>query len=149
MNNCLSIPAMPNSDDIFPPDMGVDPEAWEDSPYKIVFAFDGIKQRSLNRHLVDFLKDEKKQVGSRLPNVIHVLGKYTIRKVYSSQIRDISNGGIAKGNKFAYHSFSGNADILAMLEILNTIQQVAFASNFMKFDYSDWYVEIRNLLEND
>ena len=149
MNNCLSIPVMPNSDGIFPPDMGVDPEAWEDSPYKIVFAFDGIEQKSLNRHLVGFLKDERNQVGARLPNIIHVLGKYTIRKVYASQIRDISTGAVAEGNKFAYHSFSGNADVLAMLEIFNTIQHVAFASNFMKFDYSDWYVQIRNLLEND
>ena len=149
MSNCLSIPSMPNPDGVIPLDMGVDLEAWEDSPYKIIFAFDGIDRDSLVRHLVGLLKDERNQVMERLPNIIHVLGKYTIRKVYASQIRSASTGAVATGNKFAYHSFLRNADVLAMLEILNTIQHVAFASNFMKFDYSEWYAQIRNLLEED
>ena len=147
LNNSLSIPEMPDPEDILPPFLGVDREAWEDTPYKIVFAFDGIEQDSLNRHLVDFLKDKRNQIGARLPNIIHVLGKYTIRKVYASQIRDTATGAIAKGNNFAYHSFSGNADILAMLEILTTIQHGAFASNYLMHNYSEWYAQIRTLLQ--
>ena len=147
MNNSLSIPAMPAPDGIFPSFLGVDQEAWEDTPYKIVFAFDGIEQDSANKHLIDFLKDERNQVGARLPNLIHVLGKYTIRKVYASQIRDKSTGAIAQGNNFAYHSFSKGADILAMLEILTTIQHSAFASNYLKYDYSEWYIRIQEMIQ--
>ena len=149
LNSSLSIPKMPDPGDILPPFLGVNQDVWEDTPYKIVFAFDGIEQDSLIKHLVDFLRDARNQVGERLPNIIHVLGKYTIRKVYASQIIDTSTGAVATGNKFAYHSFSKNADVLAMLEILNTIQHIGFASNFLGFDYSKWYTRIRNLLENN
>ena len=149
INNSLSIPAMSDPDGVSPPFMEVHQEAWEDSPYKIVFAFGGIEQSTLNQHLVDFLKDPTNQVGARLPNLIHVLGKYTIRKYYASQIRDASTGAIAEGNKFAYHSFAGDADVRAMLEILIAIQNRAFASNFMNYDYSEWYRRISMMLQQE
>lgn len=149
MNNSLALPPMPDGSEIIPPDILLDDEAWTDSPYKIVFAYDGIELDSLIEHLKDFLKDPKNQVAERLPNIIHVLGKYTIRKVYASQIRDMSTSKVAEGNKFAYHIIRRNWDVLTMMEILNTIQQGAFVSNYLKYDYSEWNRQIFEKLQQE
>ena len=134
---------------LFQPDTLSDDEACKDSPYKIVFAYDGIEVDTLAEHLKDFLKDPKNQVAERLPNIIHVLGKYAIRKVYASQIRDISTGKVAEGNKFAYHIIRRNWDVLTMMEILNTIQHGAFVSNYLKYDYSEWNRQIFERLQQE
>ena len=146
---CLSIPQMPPPEGIVPPFVQYDEEAWADTPYKVVFAFDGIERSSLQEALVDFVKHNRDQPASRFPNMIHVLGKYAIRKVHASQVRDRSSGEVAPDIRFAYHTFSRNADVLAMMEIINTIQHAAFASNHLKFDYSEWYGQILQMLEQE
>ena len=149
LNHCFSIPQMPDPEGIAPPFLRVDEEAWADTPYKVIFAFDGIERATLEEHLVEFLKQNNDQPASRLPNIIHVLGKYAIRKVHSSQIRNNSSGDVASDIKTAYHTFSRNADVLAMMEILNTIQHGAFVSNYLKYDYSEWYGEILEMLRQE
>ena len=149
LDHCFSIPPMPDPEGTAPPFLQFDEETWEDTPYKVVFAFDGIERAALREHLVTFLKQNKNQPVSRLPNIIHVLGKYAFRKVHSSQIRNTSSGDLASDIKTAYHTFSRNADVLAMMEILNTIQHGAFISNHLKYDYSGWYGEILEMLQQE
>ena len=81
MDNIASIPKMPDSKDIYPPFLSFDQEEWEDMPYKIIFAFDGIERDSIQKHFTSLLKKHKNRPVSRTPNIIHVLGKYTIRKI--------------------------------------------------------------------
>ena len=149
LNFCLSVPQMPESEGIVPPFVQYDEEAWADTPYKVVFAFDGIERSSVRNILMDFIKQNDDLPVSRLPNMIHVLGKYALRKVHASQIRNSSSGEPASDIKTAYHTFSRNADVLAMIEILNTIQHAAFVSNYLQFDYSEWYGQILQMLEQE
>jgi len=148
-HNCSSIPPMPDPADIIPPIVRLDEESWEDMPLKVIFAFDGIERGSLCKHLEGLLRKNKNQPASRFPNIIHVLGKYTIRKVNASRIIDTSTGTVAKGNKFAYHIFSRNADVMAIMEMLTAIQHRAFASNFLNYNYGEWYGQVLNVLEEE
>ena len=149
LDNFSSIPRVPDPETIVPPFLAFNEESWQDLPYKIVFAYDGIERDSLCEHLFNFIKENKNQPPSRLPNIIHVLGKYTLRRVHSSQIRNRSTGDVVPDIATAYYTFKKNADVLAMMEILNTIQHGAFLSNYLKYDYAEWYGQILELLKDD
>ncbi len=54
---------------------------YEDWPYKIIYASDGIAATTLMQHLNDFYNEHESIPLSRRPNVIHVSGKYVIFRV--------------------------------------------------------------------
>ena len=149
LENCMAIPPMPGPESALPSFLSYEKEAWEDRPFKVIFAFDGIERDSVAEHLGNFLKANRDRPTYRLPNIIHVLGKYTFRKIHTSQIRGSSSDKVIPDITGAYHGFLKNADVLAMMEILDAIHQGAFASNFLLNDYSEWYFRIRNRLEDE
>ncbi len=108
---------------------------YDDWPYKIIYASDGLQVTTIIKHIDDFYTNNLIPLTKR-PNIIYVLGKYVI-------VRDMNitiNGKKAK--KGTYVAVDSNPDLIAFQCILNELQQNSAASNYIKFNYSKIYDQL-------
>ena len=118
-----------------------DVDNYEDYPYKIVYASDGIDCKTLITHIDNFYLSHKIEWYKR-PNIIYVRGKYVI-------LRDA--GITTDGNSEKKHQYSAldkkqkfNPDVIAFSSILNELQQRASCANFIKFNFDKIYTILSN-----
>ena len=78
LDECASIPPMPKQTGIVPPYLKVPKDRWRDTPYKIIFAYDGLNANTIYNHITGYYNQHAQIPTARRPNVIHVLGKYMI-----------------------------------------------------------------------
>lgn len=83
LDNCSSIPVMPDSSGTMPPYFKKpNTELWDSWPFKIILAFNGAELSTLQKHISDFYKQNPDISVARRPNVIHVLGKYILMRMH-------------------------------------------------------------------
>ena len=148
--NCASVPPMPTSQGLVAPYLKVSDQQWQDTPYKIIFAYDGIDQTTLCSHIADFYANHEEIPTFRRPDLIHVLEKYMIVRVTSGMV--VTNpGGIPDPSQPSigqYYPFSTGSDASAMLWTLNSLQQKSFLCNHLLFKYDEWHTQIMARIQN-
>jgi len=127
-------------------DFSVSIPGYDDWPYKIIYASDGIAAQTLLQHLAEFYVENDKIPISRRPNIIHVSGKYVIfRAIAGMRIWDINqqkNVPLAEG---AFHLFTKDPDLQGMLWTLDQIQQRANASTHIAYTYGNLINQVNGL----
>ena len=109
---------------------------YEDWPYKIIYASDGLAPETIMGHLNEFYKTNLDIPISRRPNIIHIAGKYVIfriREGMSITNPDGTNEAVENGN---FHLINTNPDMQAMIWTLDELQKLATATNHINFNYS-------------
>lgn len=118
-----------------PPNLTI--TGYDDWPYKIIYANDGIAGATLLEHLNAYYADHSDVQISRRPNVIHVAGKYVIFRLkdgMSVQNPDGSTESLAPGT---FHMLTTNSDVQAIIWVLHELQQLATTSTHIIFKYGD------------
>ena len=139
LENCASIPAMPDQAGIVPPYLRAPEDRWQDSPYKIVFAYDGINADTVSNHIAEYYSRNATIPSTRRPNIIHVLGKYMIMRT-TPVMTVIDRDGKPDRNQpelGEYKTFTTGPDISAMGWIANDLQTRAFLGNHLLFKCDD------------
>ena len=151
LENCASIPPMPDRQRIVPPYLKVHDDKWRDTPYKVVFAYDGINANTVYNHITDYYNECRDVPTDRRPNLIHVLGKYVIMRMARGMT--VTNpGGQPDANQpedGQYHIFITSPDILTMGWILNELQQKTFLGNHLMFKYDEWHNRIMARIQRE
>ena len=118
---------------------------YDDWPYKIIYASDGIEGSTLMKHLSSFYKKNPNIKFSRRPNVIHVAGKYLIVRhregVFVRSARDQTRRYSLKSGEFTIMK-APYADVQALLLVIAELQQAAVGSAYVYYQYSEMMNEI-------
>lgn len=113
---------------------------YENWPYKVVYASDGLAAPTILNHLNAYFKENSGIPTSRRPDLIHVAGKYVIikgkkgmkwKKASTGEETDIKEG--------EYQLILTNPDLQAIIWTLNDLQQNAAASNHIIYSYG-WII---------
>ena len=118
---------------------GIELVGYDDWPYKIIYASDGIAGSTLLQHVQDFYATNSGIPITRRPQLIHVAGKYVILRavpgmsigsaIHSQQSRVPEPG--------TFHLITRSPDLQGILWALNSLQQYAQASTEIDFSYGD------------
>jgi len=144
LENCAAIPPMPDSKGIVPPYLRVSRDRWRDTPYKIVFAYDGISAYTALNHITQFYNENENIPTFRRPNLIHVLGKYVvIRTTLDMIVTDLDGQPDAIQPMVGqYQTLTTGSDISTMSWMLNHLQQEAFQGNHLLIKYDELHNKI-------
>ena len=148
---CGSIPPMPDPKGIVPQHLRIPEERWRDSPYKIVFAYDGINANTLCKHIMEFYNQNTAIPTVRKPNLIQVLGKYmVIRTTRGMTVVNPDGQPDPKQPEVGqYKTFTTSPDISALGWTLNELQQRTFLSNHLLFKYDEWHNKIMERIQRE
>jgi Domain of unknown function (DUF6602) len=116
----------------------IDIKNYDDWPYKIVYASNGLNAETILGHLNDFYANNPGIPACRKPNVIHVAGQYVIFRAeagMSSHNRATNQRTPLEPGTF--HIFSTDPDLQAICWVLNGLQERATASTHILFRYVD------------
>jgi hypothetical protein len=111
---------------------------YDDWPYKIIYASDGISAESLLSHLNAFYLDNPAIPFGRRPNVIHVSGKYVVFRAIPGMC--VLNDGENETNDMelgTFQHFTQDPDLQAILWVLDRLQARATSSAHILYSYSD------------
>ena len=150
LNNCASIPPMPDSKGIVPPYLKRDEDNWQDTPYKIVFAYDGIAANTICAHITAFYSQHQEISIARRPNIIHVLDKYMVMRI-APGMAVINPDGKRDANQPEaghYKPFFTGSDASAMAWTLIALQEKSFLSNNLLYNYGEWHNKIVDRIQN-
>ena len=149
LDNCASIPAMPDSKGIVSPILNIKRDDWDNLPFKIVFAYDGVEANTLLGHISEYYQGNQAIPLARRPDVIHVLNKYLIARI-TANARIESDGPIAHPHDVGkYHLFQIGSDAIAMSFALNALYRDAFRSNYFFQDYGSLHNGIVDRLRRE
>jgi hypothetical protein len=109
---------------------------YDDWPYKIIYATEGLSANTILRHLNDYYAANPQVPVSRRPNVIHVAGQYAIFRAESAwNAYDRATGESTPLQAGTFHVFSDEPDVQAICWVLNGLQERATASTHIIFRY--------------
>lgn len=129
LENIASLPPTRSLDGRIPPALQI--KRYEDWPYKIIYASDGLAADTIQAHLYDFYRSNPAIPDHRRPNMIHVAGRYFIHRAQGNEMLD-GNRPLQKG-EFAI--VGGHPETQAIAWTLQNIQERASASGFITFRY--------------
>jgi Domain of unknown function (DUF6602) len=127
LNNLGSIPPTMKLDGRVIPLVQI--KNYEDWPFKVLYASNGLKADTIVGHLQSFYAAHPTIPKCRMPNLIHVAGKYLILRVQEGVLLD----GIPPSKDFCLSE--RNPDIQAIIWTINGIQERASGSNYILFRY--------------
>lgn len=111
---------------------------YDDWPYKIIYASDGISADSLLGHLNNYYLSNPNIPLGRRPNVIHVSGKYIIMRNISGMIQWCPEKEKKKKLKAGtFQLLTHDPDLQGILWVLDGLQQRAAASTHILYSYSE------------
>lgn len=132
LDNIASLPKKRSLDNrVIPLINGLNYEEW---PYKIIYASDGVSLETLLSGIEEFYKKYPDIPRYLRPNLIHVAGKYNVVRILPAggQTRD---GTRLPGDKF--HPLNDPTDVFALQYAVQKIQQYAVASQYIIFTYDE------------
>ena len=151
LEKCASIPPMPDSKGIVPPYLRLREDKWQDAPYKIVFAYDGINASTVYDHITDFYERNSEIPPFRKPNLVHVLGKYLVMRI-TPDVQVVNPDGLPDANQprvGEYKTFITSPDTSAMVWLLNELQHRVFLGNHLLFKYDDLQNKVMERIQRD
>lgn len=111
---------------------------YDDWPYKIIYASDGLTESTIMGHLNTFYTENPEIPVHRRPDLIHVAGKYVIFRIEEGMsITNIFNGENEAVEIGAFHPFITNPDLQAMMWTIDALQKKASASSHILYNYSE------------
>jgi hypothetical protein len=111
---------------------------YDDWPYKVVYASNGLTADTILGHLNDYYADNPQVPTFRRPNVIHVAGKYAIfRADAGMSTHDRATNQSTPLEPGTFHVFATDPDLQAICWVLNGLQERATASTHIIFRYGD------------
>lgn len=119
---------------------------YDDWPYKIVYASDGIAGETLLGHLNQYYANNPTIPIGRRPNVIQVAGKYVIfRATEGMSVWDVARMQSQPLGTGEFRLFSRDSDLQGLLWVLENLQQRAAASTHIVYNYGDLINHINGL----
>ena len=106
---------------------------YEDWPYKIIFASDGLNPDTLLAHLNNYYITNPEIPLNKRPNIIHVAGSCNIIKVMSNNTKLRNGEELVVGS---YHLQTSSPDVFGLGQAIADMQAMAMASNFIAYEYS-------------
>lgn len=125
---------------------GIKIKDYDDWPYKIIYASDGISAETLLGHLANFYDEHPEIPIYRRPNVIHVVGKYVIFRAIKGMSQwnaDTNQPEEMEEGRF-YH-FTRDPDLQGILWVLQGLQGRAAASTHILYSYGEIINSVNNL----
>jgi len=110
---------------------------YEDWPYKVIYAIDGINGDTLLAHLTSFYSSHPEIPLSRQPNLIHVVGKYVVIRITPGMMIKSIKGSIEKPTYGTYRLFTEDSDLQGIIWVLTQLQENATASKEITFSYRE------------
>ena len=109
---------------------------YDDWPYKIIYASNGLKGETILKHLVKFYTKNPKIPLNRRPNQIHVAGKYAIfRSVEGMKLISPTDGSEIIPEIGPFRLTKRDSDLQAIVFALSGLQQNASASTEILYEY--------------
>lgn len=133
LNNIASIPdKLPLTDER--KSFGIVIKRYDEWPYKVIFAFDGIELTSLKDTLNQFFEHHPQIPFNKRPNLIHVAGKYVIVRIEQEggKTRDGKN---IESNTF--YSMMEPTDVFGLFLTITQIQSVALNAKHIFTGYNE------------
>ena len=117
---------------------GVKIKNYDDWPYKVIYASDGISPEALYGHLLNFYAANPHIPVGRRPNVIHVSGKYVIfRVIEGMSVWDAETKQEESVPPGSFRLFTRDPDIQGIVWVLEGLQQRATASTHILYGYGE------------
>ncbi len=116
---------------------------YEDWPYKIIYASDGIAIDTLLEHLTDFYTRNPSIPVHRRPDIIHVAGKYVILR--STAIQQTLNEQEEKMPIGQFGVLQRDPDLHGILCVTTSLQKYATISSHITYSYDYILNEISRL----
>lgn len=111
---------------------------YDDWPYKIVYATEGLKGTTILEHIKTYYITHPEIPLNRRPHQIHVAGKYVIFRITPAmEVGNISGGPIETPEIGTFKLMTLDPDLQAITWVLNDLQQKAVASNVILFNYGE------------
>ena len=139
-----SIPPMPEAEGIVPPYLRVAKASWNETPYKIVFAYDGLSSDTICAHIAEYYEQNNHIPFFRRPNVIHVLNKYLIIRV-TNRVKIANVRGSLEAEQpeqGTFYPLYVAPDVSAMAWILTEVQNYIFSCAHLLFKFDEWHDNI-------
>lgn len=121
---------------------------YEDWPFKIIYASDGITASTIMQHIAEFYAENQDIPISRRPNVIHVSGKYVIfRMTDDMRIWDVEQQKDVPAEPGEFSLFTADPDLQGILNVLDQLQMRAVASTHIIYSYINLINRVNGLPE--
>lgn len=121
---------------------------YEDWPYKIIYASDGISSDVLLSHINNFYLDNPAIPVCRRPNIIHVAGKYVIfRAVPQMSMWSGSRQKKESLKEGEFFVFITDSDLQGIFWVLNDLQEKASRSTHIFYSYGEIINRINKIPE--
>jgi hypothetical protein len=130
LENIASIPAMAPLTNRVNPLYNV--SDYDDWPFKVVYASDGLNARTIKAHLETFLSAHKDLPRTRQPNLIHVAGKYTFIRMIRAV--DLARSGAELGH---YRIIERDSDVQAIAWTIGMLTKYAESATQISFTYPE------------
>lgn len=110
---------------------------YENWPYKIIYASNGINPETALKHINDFYSTNSQIPFTRRPDIIHVIGKYFIFKSEKDIEIQYPDGTYLKIAKNEYHYSDYHPDKQALIRVVLELQIRASIAGHILFDYTE------------
>lgn len=112
-------------------------EEYYNFPFKIIYASDGLSPETIRTHFENYYQENKGIPDSRMPDIIHVSGKYSFIKIRKGMKILNSETQIEKKYKDSnYFITDKDVDITALMHTIIGLQDYAMASHYIINNYS-------------
>ncbi|MBI4316535.1 MAG: hypothetical protein HY679_11420 [Chloroflexi bacterium] len=108
---------------------------YEDWPYKVIYATDGIDGGTLLSHLVNFYNTHPEIPICRRPDLIHVAGKYIVIRATPGLSVKKTSGLIETPEPGEFRLFTTDSDLQGIVWVLTQLQDLAAASTEISYSY--------------
>lgn len=135
LSNLASIPATQSLEGRVSISTKID--EYDNFPFKIIYASDGLSPETINSHFGKYYQKNISIPESRMPDIIHVSGKYTFIKIrkgmrlFNSQTYGEENTGSSN-----YFLTDKDVDITALMHTIIGLQDYSMASQHIINNYS-------------
>lgn len=117
---------------------GVKIKNYDDWPYKIIYASDGISAQTLLGHLQQFYSENPQIPLGRRPNIIHVSGKYVIFRITDDMtVWDPEKQKEEKLEPGTFFLSTNDPDLQGIVRVLEQLQERATASTHILYAYGE------------
>lgn len=120
--------------------------SYEDWPYKVIYASDGIAGDTLLAHVNAYYEANSSIPLYRRPNLIHVAGKYVIFRAIAGMSQwDITTQKYTKLEDGSFHLYTRDSDVQGIVWLLDGLQQRATASTHILYNYGELINKVNGL----
>ncbi len=109
---------------------------YQNWPFKIIYASDGISEETMKAEIADYYKTNKIPAEKR-PDLIHIAGKYyTMKMIPGLEVEPDEGKQSVKEPMVAFTASFNDPDVTALAYAILSIQEMAFQSNFIIFHFN-------------